>query len=66
MKILITGAAGFIGSALCQKLAINGHNVVATDNFSTYYDVSLKRARVNELLKPSNIDVIDLDINDDK
>ena len=66
MKILITGAAGFIGSALCQKLAINGHNVVAIDNFSTYYDVSLKRARVSELLKPSNIDVIDLDISDDK
>jgi len=66
MKILITGAAGFIGSALCQKLSNNSHNVVAIDNFSTYYDVSLKRARVNELLKPSNIDVIDLDISDDK
>jgi UDP-glucuronate 4-epimerase len=63
MKILITGAAGFIGSALCQKLAINGHNVVAIDNFSTYYDVSLKRARVNELLNPLKIDVIDLDIS---
>jgi UDP-glucuronate 4-epimerase len=63
MKILITGAAGFIGSALCQKLAINGHNVVAIDNFSTYYDVSLKKARVNELLKPLKIDVIDLDIS---
>jgi UDP-glucuronate 4-epimerase len=63
MKILITGAAGFIGSALCQKLAINGHNLVAIDNFSTYYDVSLKRARVNELLKPLKIDVIDLDIS---
>ena len=63
MKILITGAAGFIGSALCQKLAINGHNVVATDNFSTYYDVALKRARVNELLKPLKIDVIDLNIS---
>ena len=65
MKILVTGAAGFIGSALCQKLAINGHNVVAADNFSTYYDVSLKRARVNELLKPLKIDVIDLDISND-
>jgi UDP-glucuronate 4-epimerase len=63
MKILITGAAGFIGSALCQKLANNGHNVLAIDNFSTYYDVSLKRARVNELLKPLKIDVIDLDIS---
>jgi UDP-glucuronate 4-epimerase len=66
MKILVTGAAGFIGSALSQKLAIIGHNVVAIDNFSTYYDVSLKKARVNELLKPLKIDVIDLDISDDK
>jgi UDP-glucuronate 4-epimerase len=65
MKILVTGAAGFIGSALCQKLAINGHNVVAIDNFSTYYDVSLKRARVNELLKRLKFDVINLDISDD-
>jgi len=65
MKILITGAAGFIGSALCQKLAINGHKVVAIDNFSTYYDVSLKRARINELLEPLKVDVINLDISDD-
>jgi UDP-glucuronate 4-epimerase len=65
MKILVTGAAGFIGSALCQKLAINGHNVVAIDNFSTYYDVSLKRARVNELLKRLKFEVINLDISDD-
>jgi UDP-glucuronate 4-epimerase len=66
MKILVTGAAGFIGSALCHKLFGFGHDLLAIDNFSTYYDVSLKRARVNELLKPSNIDVIDLDISDDK
>lgn len=62
MKILVTGAAGFIGSALCQKLGTEGHNVVAIDNFSTYYDVSLKNSRIKELLKPLKIDVIDLDI----
>ncbi len=65
MKILVTGAAGFIGSALCHKLVDFGHDLLAIDNFSTYYDVSLKRARVNELLKPFKIDVIDLDISND-
>jgi len=58
MKILVTGAAGFIGSALCHKLVDFGHDLLAIDNFSTYYDVSLKRARVNELLKPLKIDVL--------
>ena len=66
MKILVTGAAGFIGSALCHKLVGFGHDLLAIDNFSTYYDVSLKRARINELLKPLKIDVVDLDISDDK
>ncbi len=66
MKILVTGAAGFIGSALCHKLVGFGHDLLAIDNFSTYYDVSLKMARVNELLKPLKIDVMDLDISDDK
>ena len=63
MKILITGAAGFIGSALCQQLAKNGHDLVALDNFSTYYDNSLKKARVKKLLEPLKIDIIELDIS---
>jgi UDP-glucuronate 4-epimerase len=62
MKILVTGAAGFIGSALCKKLSDNGNRVIAIDNFSDYYDVSLKYARVKTLLEPLNLDVIDLDI----
>ncbi len=66
MKILVTGAAGFIGSALCHKLVGFGHDLLAIDNFSTYYDVSFKMARVNELLNPIKIDVMDLDISDDK
>lgn len=42
MKILVTGAAGFIGSHMAQSLAILGHAVVGIDNFSNYYDRSLK------------------------
>ena len=65
MQYLITGAAGFIGSFLCHKLAKEGNKIIATDNFSSYYDVGLKNTRVKELLEPLNIDVINLDITDD-
>ena len=64
MQYLITGAAGFIGSFLCHKLAREGNKVIAIDNFSSYYDVGLKNTRVKELLNPLNIDVINLDITD--
>ena len=65
MQYLITGAAGFIGSFLCHKLAKEGNKVIAIDNFSNYYDVGLKNNRVKELLAPLNIDVVNLDIVDD-
>ena len=64
MQYLITGAAGFIGSFLCHKLAKEGNKVIAIDNFSSYYDVGLKNTRVKVLLEPLNVDVIDLDITD--
>jgi UDP-glucuronate 4-epimerase len=64
MQYLITGAAGFIGSFLCHKLAKDGNKIIAIDNFSTYYDIGLKNTRVKELLDPLNIDVINLDITD--
>jgi UDP-glucuronate 4-epimerase len=62
MKIFVTGAAGFIGSALCQKLATLRHNVTAVDNFSDYYDVGLKDLRVKDLLQPLGIPVTHLDV----
>ena len=62
MKIFVTGAAGFIGSALCQKLTTLGHNVTAVDNFSDYYDVGLKDLRVKDILQPLGIPVTHLDI----
>lgn len=49
MKILITGAAGFIGYFVSKKLIENGHQVVGLDNINDYYDVNLKYARLLQL-----------------
>ena len=49
MKILVTGAAGFIGSKLCHQLALRGDEVVGLDNINDYYDVRLKAGRLREL-----------------
>lgn len=46
MKILVTGAAGFIGSAVAEKLALRGDEVVGIDNINDYYDPRLKYARL--------------------
>ena len=48
-KILVTGAAGFIGYHLCEALVKAGHNVIGLDNINDYYDVNLKYARLKEL-----------------
>ncbi|MCL2066575.1 MAG: NAD-dependent epimerase/dehydratase family protein [Treponema sp.] len=47
MKILVTGAAGFIGFHLAEKLTSLGHAVIGIDNINDYYDVNLKYARLN-------------------
>lgn len=54
MKILVTGAAGFIGSALCRALAERGDEIVGLDNINEYYDVALKYGRLeaNGLRRP--------------
>ena len=49
MKVLVTGAAGFIGSALSHRLLDRGDEVVGLDNINDYYDVSLKEARLRKL-----------------
>ena len=56
MKILVTGAAGFIGFHLVKKLVSMGHSVIGLDNINNYYDVNLKYAR----LKQSGIDQKDI------
>ncbi|HDU5925898.1 TPA: SDR family NAD(P)-dependent oxidoreductase, partial [Klebsiella aerogenes] len=52
MKILVTGAAGFIGFHVCQRLLAAGHTVVGIDNMNDYYDVNLKQARLGLLKTP--------------
>ncbi|HST79658.1 MAG TPA: NAD-dependent epimerase [Verrucomicrobiae bacterium] len=54
MKILVTGAAGFIGMHVAQQLLDAGHSVVGVDNLSSYYDVGLKRDRLEILQRYSN------------
>ena len=54
--ILVTGSAGFIGFHLSQRLLANGNKVIGIDNLNDYYDVKLKKNRINYLEKlPSEI-----------
>jgi UDP-glucuronate 4-epimerase len=61
-KILVTGAAGFIGFHLSQKLLAHGEIVIGVDNLSDYYDVNLKQARLNQLFHHKNFQFFQLDI----
>ncbi len=47
MKILVTGAAGFIGYHLSQRLIEMGYHVIGIDNLNDYYDVRLKRSTIS-------------------
>jgi UDP-glucuronate 4-epimerase len=62
MKILVTGAAGFIGFHLCKRLAERGDTVVGLDNFNDYYDVHLKRTRHAILQQYNNFQMVELDL----
>lgn len=53
MKVLVTGAAGFIGSTLSHRLLARGDEVIGVDNMNDYYDVSLKEARLARLTPQS-------------
>ena len=53
MKVLLTGAAGFIGSHCARRLLERGDEVIGVDNFSPYYSVALKRARLERLKHPA-------------
>jgi UDP-glucuronate 4-epimerase len=64
MKVLLTGAAGFIGFHVAKRLLERGDAVHGADDVSDYYDVSLKRARLEELAKHSNFSFSEFDIAD--
>jgi UDP-glucuronate 4-epimerase len=64
MKILVTGAAGFIGYHLSQRLLERGDEVVGLDNLNAYYDPCLKSARLERLKPFSNFRFIKLDLSD--
>jgi len=64
MKILVTGSAGFIGFSVALALLKLDHEVVGIDNHNDYYDVELKNARCDQLLKYTNYSHIRIDIAD--
>jgi len=66
MRILVTGSAGFIGSALSINLLSNGHEVVGVDNHSDYYDPKLKINRLKNLRQYKKFSFENLDIGNFK
>ena len=64
MKILVTGAAGFIGSHLCERLLTDGAEVVGLDNFDEFYSPAIKRSNIAECLEHKSFTLIEGDIRD--
>lgn len=64
MKILVTGAAGFIGMTASLKLLARGDHVVGLDNLNDYYDVNLKHNRLKRLTPHANFRFVQLDVGD--
>jgi len=64
MKVLVTGSAGFIGSALCLRLLARGDHVIGLDNHNDYYDPSLKEARLARHAEHQNYTHIRIDLAD--
>jgi len=64
-KIIVTGAAGFIGFHLTEKLLQQGYEVLVVDNLNDYYDVSLKTSRLDILSKHKNFTFQKLSLEDD-
>lgn len=63
-SMLVTGAAGFIGSTLCQRLLRDGHRVVGIDDFNDYYEPARKRSNVAEFLDHPNFTLHEADLRD--
>ena len=64
MRVLVTGAAGFIGSHLVERLLSRGHSVVGIDNFNAFYDPRIKERNISAALDNSSFDLVRGDILD--
>lgn len=64
MRVLVTGAAGFIGSSTALRLLARGDTVLGIDNLNDYYDVNLKKARLARLADHAGFEFVELDISD--
>lgn len=64
MKFLVTGAAGFIGNFVAEKLCEQGHEVIGLDNLNDYYDPNLKLARLKRIEHLTNFSFIKMDLAD--
>ena len=64
MKVVITGVAGFVGSAIARRLLAEGHTVLGIDSVTDYYDVSWKRARLEDLAQEAGFRFVEGDLND--
>jgi UDP-glucuronate 4-epimerase len=64
MKAIVTGAAGFIGSHLCERLLKDGWAVVGVDNFDNFYDPQVKRSNIKDCLRNKQFKLVEADIRD--
>jgi len=64
MKAIVTGAAGFIGSHLCERLLKDGWTVVGVDNFDNFYDPQVKRNNIEDCLRNKQFKLVEADIRD--
>ena len=64
MTVIVTGAAGFIGMHVCERLLARGERVIGVDNFNTYYDPLLKDARAQRLAAHRGFEMVRMDIAD--
>ena len=64
MKVVVTGAAGFIGSHLTERLLRDGCTVVGVDSLDEFYPPEIKRRNIASSLENPNFDLIEADIRD--
>ncbi|MBN2019494.1 MAG: GDP-mannose 4,6-dehydratase [Sedimentisphaerales bacterium] len=64
MKAIVTGAAGFIGSHLCERLLTDGWSIIGIDNFDEFYDPKIKRDNIKTCLQNKRFQLVEADIRD--